>query len=105
MFHWRQPKIIKPVHDLHEGEKGRIVQIRGKIVEHRYLSLLGMAVGRDIAIDKVVTTPNERIITLSVGDIKFTLDKILAHNIQVEVPLVIGEREAQNLPKEYAKVT
>jgi Fe2+ transport system protein FeoA len=103
MIHWRQPKCVKPICDLNEGEKGRIVQIRGKIVEHRYLSLLGIAVGRSIIIDKVVTTPRERIITLAVGDIKFTLDKIMSQNIQVEVPLTAGEREVQFLRKVYAK--
>jgi Fe2+ transport system protein FeoA len=102
MFNWRQPKIIKPVCDLCEGEKGTIVQIRGKIAEHRYLSLLGIAVGRDVTVDKVVTTPRERIITLVVGDIKFTLDKTLSQNIQVEVPVIIDGSEIQSLPKIYA---
>ena len=102
MIHWRQPKCVKPICNLNEGEKGRIVQIRGKIVEHRYLSLLGIAVGRNITIDRVVTTPRERIITLAVGDIKFTLDKFLSQNIQVEVPLVVDTSEAHSLPKVYA---
>jgi Fe2+ transport system protein FeoA len=102
MIHWRQPKCVKPICNLNEGEKGRIVQIRGKIVEHRYLSLLGIAVGRNITIDRVVTTPRERIITLAVGDIKFTLDKFLSQNIQVEVPLIADASEAHSLPKVYA---
>lgn len=103
MFNWRQPKCIKLVCDLCEGEKGTIVQIRGKIVEHRYLSLLGIAVGRDVIVAKVENTRRERIVTLGVGDIKFTPNNMLSQHIQVEVPVIIGSRETKNLPKLYAK--
>jgi Fe2+ transport system protein FeoA len=99
MFHWRQLKCTKPIAELCEGQKGRIVQIRGKVAEHRYLKLLGITVGRDITVDKVVITPREKIITLDVGDIKFTLDKMLCHNIQVEVPVLAGERAGNLIPE------
>ena len=88
MFSWRQKKCFKHICDLQEGEKGKIVQIRGKVAEHRYLSILGIAVGQDIFVEKVIDTPRERIITIATSDIDITLDRTLTHNIQVEVPLV-----------------
>ena len=88
MFSWRQKKCFKHICDLQECEKGKIVQIRGKVAEHRYLSILGIAVGQDIFVEKVIDTPRERIITIATSDIDITLDRTLTHNIQVEVPLV-----------------
>jgi len=88
MFSWRRRKLVKPIDELNEGEKGRIVQIRGKIAEQRFLNILGIVVGRDISIDRVITTPHERIITITNGIIDLTIHKTLCHNIQVEVPVV-----------------
>lgn len=87
MFNCRQRKLVKSIDELNEGEKGKIVQIRGKIAEQRFLNVLGIVVGRDISIDKVVTTPHERIVTITNDIIDLTIHKTLCHNIQVEVPV------------------
>ena len=88
MFSWRRRKLIKPIYELNEGEKGRIVQIRGKVAEQRFLNILGIVVGRDISIDRVITTPSERIMTITNGIIDLTIHKAFCHNIQVEVPVI-----------------
>lgn len=103
MFNWLQRKCIKSIYDLCEGEKGEIVQIRGKIAEHRYLNALGISVGQRLAVARVDITPRERIITAKVGDIEIILDKFQAHNILVEVP-VAEEVRIPNLQKELVKI-
>ena len=87
MFNWQQHKLIKPIYELNEGEKGKIVQIHAKTAEQRFLTIIGFDIGCDISIDKVITTSRERIITITNGVIELTLDKTLCHNIEVEVPV------------------
>ncbi len=90
MFSWRrQQKLVKPIYELNKGQKGKIVQIRGKITEQRFFSILGIVVGCDISIDKIITTPRERIITITNGNIELTLDKAFYNNIRVEVPVAV----------------
>ncbi len=102
MIFRRQQKCVKPVCDLHEGEKGTIVQIRGKIAEHRHLCALGIAVGHPLAIERVIITPHERIITVKAGDIELILDKYFIRNIYVKVPVAVEERKLSNPKKECA---
>ncbi|MHB8105316.1 MAG: FeoA domain-containing protein [Dehalococcoidales bacterium] len=104
MISWRKRKCIKPICDLREGDKGTIVQIRGKIAEHRYLCIMGITVGRSLSIQSVMITPRERIVTVKAGDIELVLDKYLSHNIQLEMPVIDGDKKPLNLQKEYAKV-
>jgi Fe2+ transport system protein FeoA len=87
MFSFREHKLIKPIYELNEGEKGKIVQIHAKTVEERFLNIIGFDIGCDISIDKVITTSRERIITINNGAIELTLDKTLCHNIEVEIPV------------------
>jgi len=90
MLNLQQNQFIRTIYDLNEGEKGKIVQIHAKDTEQRFLGILGIAVGCDISIDKVIITPRERIITISNGIIELTLDKTMYNNIEVEVPLAAG---------------
>jgi Fe2+ transport system protein FeoA len=104
MFNSMKQKCIKPIYDLSEGEKGQIVQIRGKVAEHRYLSALGIKIGQTLTIKRVDNTPRERIITVEIGSMELIFDKYLAHNIQVEVPVVEETREALDFQKEFVKI-
>ena len=87
MFIKRKRIAVKTLCDLHQGDTGKIISIRGKVAEHRFLCFLGITIGRSISVEKVIVTPRERIITIVAGDIDITLDKTLTHNIQVEVPI------------------
>jgi Fe2+ transport system protein FeoA len=105
MFSWHQQKCIKPIYYLQEGEKGQIVLIRGTAAEHRCLCILGITVGQSITVQRVDVTPRGHIITVKAGDIELILDKYLANNIQVEVPIAVEEKIPLNLQKEYVKLT
>ena len=70
---------------LDNGEKGRIIKIRGEAGVHRYLFELGLFVGRHISIERINSIPVENFIKVRVNGSTFSLDKALANNIHVEI--------------------
>jgi Fe2+ transport system protein FeoA len=104
MYKWRQIMVIRPLSDLGEGENGKIVRIRGKIPMHRYLYEMGLAVGRDISIKKVETTSPDPSVTVIAGERTATLNRRLALNILVEVPLTVDERVIPDPARGYARL-
>ena len=99
MFKWRRVMVTKPLSDLHEGESGTIVSIRGKPMMHRYLYENGLLVGCSVTITKLTSVAMESLITLKAGDRLFSLGQQMAYNIRVQVPLDIIDKESESLKK------
>ena len=73
------------VRGIEQGEKGKIVKIRGAGAMHRYLFEMGLVVGRIIFIEKKDLTPQGDPIEVRVDSSVLELEKEMAANIHVEV--------------------
>ncbi len=105
MYKWRQIKVIKPLSNLKEGETGKIVQVRGKPVMHLHLCGMGLAVGRCLTVEKEGTAAQDSAIMVSVNNRTVTIEKNLALDIKVQVPVTIAENEIPDMAKAYARAT
>ena len=70
---------------LDNGEKGRIVKIRGEAGMHRYLFELGLVVGRVIVVEKTNMALLADPIEVRVNGSVLSLEKDIATSIHVEV--------------------
>jgi Fe2+ transport system protein FeoA len=70
---------------LDNGEKGRIVKIRGEAGMHRYLFELGLVVGRVIVVEKTNMALLADPIKVRVNGSVLSLEKDIATNIHIEV--------------------
>ena len=104
MYNWRQIKVIKPLTGLSNGDTGEIVQVRGKPWAHYRLHSLGLTLGCSVSMVKCATAQDSSM-TIRIGDKLVSLEKNLALNIKVRVPLAIAENNIPNISKEFARVT
>ena len=102
MYKWRQIMVNRPLANLTEGEKGKITQIRGSVMTQRSLLEKGLAVGREITIEKVDKKPQDLVITVKAGDNISTLNEAVASNIHVKVPSFIEDRKIPSPDMSYA---
>jgi Fe2+ transport system protein FeoA len=80
-----QPVKIEYLSNLCEGETGEIVQVRGKPEIHRYLSSVGLIMGRSISVTGAMTTPDKLLLNIQTGDRVAVIDKAIAGNIKVQM--------------------
>jgi Fe2+ transport system protein FeoA len=76
---------IKRLSSLIDGDKGKIVKIRGEAAIHRTLLAMGLFIGRTISVEKVDLAPRESHIKVRVNGGFLSLKKEVAANIHVDI--------------------
>jgi Fe2+ transport system protein FeoA len=75
----------KQLSSLIDGDKGKIVKIRGEAATHRSLLAMGLFVGRKITVKAIEPAFRENHVKVRVNGGFLSLEKEVAANIQIDL--------------------